>query len=193
MILVNLTCGRNPWKQASPEDSTFRAFLQDPTFLRSILPMSPELDCILRRVFESDPSKRISIHELRDLIATCPRFTTNSYNILPPSPVVQPLEYVDSYECANLALPPSPPMSPPPPGEFAARSPVWSLPEPASKQNSSSSSCGSDYQSEVRYPDEAHFSAPPFNFYGNVIPYSDVAEKSFHHQQPFMPTLLTVY
>jgi serine/threonine protein kinase len=194
VILVNLTCGRNPWKRASPEDSTFRAFLQDPQFLRSILPISAELDSILHRVFECDPSTRISIHELRDLIVACPRLTTSSYNTLPPSPAVQPYDPIDSYECANLALPPSPPMSPPPQQNSSPQPSSWSLPEPASKQSSlcSSSSSGSDYQTEAYHPDEVPFVAPPFNFYGNVITYSDVAEKSLYHQQ-FTPTLITAY
>ncbi|KAF2262781.1 kinase-like protein [Lojkania enalia] len=76
VILVNLTCGRNPWKRASFEDSTFRAYMKDPKFLRSILPISPELDSILKRVFEFNPAKRATIPELRDLILRCPRFTT---------------------------------------------------------------------------------------------------------------------
>lgn len=194
MILVNLTCGRNPWKRASPEDSTFRAFLQDPQFLRSILPLSAELDSILHRVFECDPSKRISIHELRDLIVACPRLTTSSYNTLPPSPVVQPYDRLDIYGCANLALPPSPPISPPP-QNCPAQSSVWSLRAPVSKHSSlcSSPSNGSDYQLEAHHPEEVPYVAPPLNFYGSVIPYSDVAEKSFYHQQSFTPTLITAY
>lgn len=75
VMLVNLTCGRNPWKRASVEDSTFRAYLKDPFFLKSILPLSTEMVCILSRVFERDPSKRITIPELRQLIVDCPRFT----------------------------------------------------------------------------------------------------------------------
>ncbi|KAH8695320.1 kinase-like domain-containing protein [Talaromyces proteolyticus] len=75
VILVNLTCGRNPWKRASTEDTTFRAYLKDPEFLRTILPVSPELNLILRRIFECDPMKRITIPELRQLILECPRFT----------------------------------------------------------------------------------------------------------------------
>lgn len=75
VILVNLTCGRNPWKRASHEDATFRAFLKDPEFLRTILPVSPELNAILQRVFECDPFKRITISELRQLVLECPRFT----------------------------------------------------------------------------------------------------------------------
>ncbi|KAL4873455.1 hypothetical protein BDV12DRAFT_160030 [Aspergillus spectabilis] len=77
VILVNLTCGRNPWKRASIEDSTFRAYLKDPFFLKSILPLSDELVCILSRIFETDPCKRITIPELRQIIMDCPRFTHN--------------------------------------------------------------------------------------------------------------------
>lgn len=78
VILVNLTCGRNPWKRASPTDSTFRAYLKNSRFLRTILPLSPELDSILRRIFEVDPMKRITIRELRQRIIACQRFTTSS-------------------------------------------------------------------------------------------------------------------
>ncbi|KAI9893418.1 MAG: hypothetical protein M1814_006715 [Vezdaea aestivalis] len=76
IILVNLTCGRNPWKRASLEDSTFKAFYQDSSFLKSILPLSDELDTVLRRIFEIDPCRRIRIPELRNLILNCSRFTT---------------------------------------------------------------------------------------------------------------------
>ncbi|KAE8146540.1 kinase-like domain-containing protein [Aspergillus avenaceus] len=75
VILVNLTCGRNPWKRASPEDSTFRAYLKDPYFLKSILPLTDEMICILSRIFECDPRKRITIPELRNMILECPQFT----------------------------------------------------------------------------------------------------------------------
>ncbi|KFY51087.1 hypothetical protein V496_08948 [Pseudogymnoascus sp. VKM F-4515 (FW-2607)] len=75
VILVNLTCGRNPWKSASAKDSTFRAYLADRQFLKSILPLSDELNEILNMVFEIDPSRRISLAELRHRIATCPAFT----------------------------------------------------------------------------------------------------------------------
>ncbi|KAJ5888080.1 hypothetical protein N7495_008121 [Penicillium taxi] len=85
VILVNLTCGRNPWKRASIEDSTFRAYLKDPYFLKSILPLSPEMVCILSRVFERDPSKRITIPELRHMIVECSRFTETPA----PAPWVQ--------------------------------------------------------------------------------------------------------
>ncbi|KAF2097541.1 kinase-like protein [Rhizodiscina lignyota] len=88
VILVNLTCGRNPWKRACFEDSTFRAYMRDRKFLKSILPLSTELNNILSRIFELDPAKRISIPELRDLINSCERFTTFP---APPMPVQQPI------------------------------------------------------------------------------------------------------
>ncbi|KAF7589474.1 hypothetical protein BBP40_004272 [Aspergillus hancockii] len=88
VILVNLTCGRNPWKRASTEDSTFRAYLKDPYFLKSILPLTDEMICILSRIFECDPRKRITIPELRNLILECPQFTIPPWgSISGPMPV----------------------------------------------------------------------------------------------------------
>lgn len=75
VILVNLTCGRNPWKQASVEDSTYRAFTRNPEFLKTILPVSDELNDILGRIFTRDPARRITMPELVEAIRTCPRFT----------------------------------------------------------------------------------------------------------------------
>ncbi|KAI9830397.1 MAG: hypothetical protein M1826_004820 [Phylliscum demangeonii] len=98
VVLVNLTCGRNPWKKASVEDSTFRAYLRDPCFLSSILPLSPELDAILRRIFECDPLRRVTIAELRELIVRCPRFTTRT-NALPSSPMDHAI--IDDYATAD--------------------------------------------------------------------------------------------
>jgi serine/threonine protein kinase len=62
VILVNLTCGRNPWKRASVEDSTYKAYRKDPNFLKTILPVTDECDAILRRIFDLNPSTRITLH-----------------------------------------------------------------------------------------------------------------------------------
>lgn len=86
MILVNLTCGRNPWKRAALEDSTFKAFAQDCNYLQTILPISGELNYILQRIFEIDPRRRISLAELRDLIVRASRLSES-----PPVPS-QPLK-----------------------------------------------------------------------------------------------------
>ncbi|CAK7563670.1 MAG: Serine/threonine protein kinase [Sporothrix epigloea] len=77
VILVNLTCGRNPWKQASVEDSTYRAYLRNPQFLKTILPLSDELDDILARIFVINPDQRITLPELKQRILACPRFTVS--------------------------------------------------------------------------------------------------------------------
>ncbi|KAK3679299.1 Serine/threonine protein kinase [Recurvomyces mirabilis] len=91
VILVNLTCGRNPWKRASPEDSTFKAFMRDRNFLQTILPVSDELNYILQRIFELDPRRRVTLAELRNLIMCCPRFTQSSpCSSLPASPPYSP-------------------------------------------------------------------------------------------------------
>jgi serine/threonine protein kinase len=75
VILVNLTCGRNPWKQASFEDSTYRTYVGSQGFLKTILPLSDELDDILGRIFAPDPNQRITVPELRARILACSKFT----------------------------------------------------------------------------------------------------------------------
>ena len=75
VILVNLTCGRNPWKQACPSDETFCAYLGNPDFLRSILPISDHTNRILKRIFALNPQARISLAELRREIMAVRKFT----------------------------------------------------------------------------------------------------------------------
>ncbi|KAK4241975.1 negative regulator of sexual conjugation and meiosis [Achaetomium macrosporum] len=96
VILVNLTCGRNPWKQASYEDSTYRAYTTSPDFLKTILPVSDELNDILGRIFTRNPDERIKLPELRARILACSRFTEQPavpLSKLPASPG-QPTDYV---------------------------------------------------------------------------------------------------
>lgn len=75
VILVNLTCGRNPWRQASPNDDTFRAFVKDCEFLPQILPVSYACNQILKRIFTINPQARISLPELRTAVRAVTRFT----------------------------------------------------------------------------------------------------------------------
>lgn len=97
---MNLTCGRNPWKQASFEDSTYRAYTRSQDFLRTILPLSDELNNILGRIFTRNPDHRITLPELRNSILTCSRFTISPAAAVPqalPTPPTSPgpIEYVD--------------------------------------------------------------------------------------------------
>lgn len=50
--------------------------MRDRNFLKSILPLTPELNAILNRVFEMDPSKRATVQELKEMILACDRLTT---------------------------------------------------------------------------------------------------------------------
>jgi serine/threonine protein kinase len=75
VILVNLTCGRNPWRQACPSDETFRAFVHDPDFLRTILPISSATNRILKGIFALEPSERMTLRELRRAIVCVETFT----------------------------------------------------------------------------------------------------------------------
>jgi len=102
--------------------------MRDRTFLKSILPLSTELNGILGRVFEPDPSKRITLPELRELILSCDKFTTfpqapsqpatppyspmdctaPAYEVYPPQhEIVSPI----SHHPAAFVLPPTPPAS----------------------------------------------------------------------------------
>lgn len=104
VILVNLTCGRNPWKQASMEDSTYQAFTRSPGFLKTILPISDELNDILARIFTRVPEQRITISELKARILACSRFTEQPCTVpqvLPTPPVSPEHHYVD-YEDATI-------------------------------------------------------------------------------------------
>ncbi|CDS09637.1 hypothetical protein LRAMOSA10997 [Lichtheimia ramosa] len=102
VILINLTTGRNPWRQASLTDETFCAYLSDPDFLLQILPISRELNQILKRIFCVDPLRRISLDELYERIKRCKHFTR--------TPHVERLEM--QQDLARDLLPPSPPATP---------------------------------------------------------------------------------
>lgn len=110
VILVNLTCGRNPWKRASRSDSTYRAYLQDRHFLRTILPVSHELNSILQRIFDPNPVTRITLPELRNRIKSCPRLT-NSPNPGMDSPPLSEVSDSSEYyvpESFTLSSPATP-------------------------------------------------------------------------------------
>lgn len=117
VILVNLTCGRNPWKQASLQDSTYRAYIRSPGFLKTILPLSDDLNDILGRIFHPNPEFRVGIAELRCRIMACTNFTMPAQAAIvtpPASPQHQILEFsceedaiVDDYDYDEALSPAS--------------------------------------------------------------------------------------
>jgi len=78
VILVNLTCGRIPWKRASMDDSTFKAFRKNPRFLQSILDITDDCNAILARTFDPNPETRITVQELILVMENQPRLTKHS-------------------------------------------------------------------------------------------------------------------
>jgi hypothetical protein len=71
------------------EDSTYRAFVNNPNFLRTILPLSEELNQILGMIFTRDPEKRITVSELKRRIQDCSSFSGPLVSHL-PSPISSP-------------------------------------------------------------------------------------------------------
>lgn len=194
IILVNLTCGRNPWKRASFEDSTFRAYNNNPNFLRSILPLSPELDSILRRIFEPDPRKRITTPELRTLILSCTRFTTCPATT-PTTPSTPPPEmqynqdasyesFIDSVNPFHqYPTVPYTPSSSPPILSVANHYPHLSTCSSGSSASeddsvysasSTSSSSSEGYRSEIIHGCTQGSQKAVDNFYGTFIPLDSV-------------------
>jgi len=193
IILVNLTCGRNPWKRASMDDSTFRAYRTNSKFLSSILPLSSELDAILARIFECDARKRIGIPELRSLILTCPRFTTRSTRTPPtlqceiqyaPEPLLNHVpNFLQSFDqCAGGPSVPVLPSSTYPVSPQSSISSTGSSGSDSGSTFSASSSCSSTSSSDgseqvPKVPDLMFTSQPPTqptrqlaHFFGNYIP-----------------------
>lgn len=170
VILVNLTCGRNPWKRASFEDSTFRAFMKDPKFLRSILPISLELDAILRRIFEFNPAKRATIPEIREMIHRCSGFsaTKSAVQTPLPSPPFSAVDYNGYYHVPSVA---------PLPGSAYAPSPF--------QQSNSSGSSNSD--SESVFSDcSSVSSASSTSSYQHVAPVPKFSSRVPHQQQSYV-------
>lgn len=110
VILINLTAGRNPWKQASVKDDTFNAYLQNPDFLLSILPITTELNEIIKRIFCINPDKRIRLHELRRQIASCRHFTRLSISHESSTAVPLPIPETAARACAKPRTPPQSPI-----------------------------------------------------------------------------------
>lgn len=77
IILINLTCTRNPWMKACEIDNTYKAYLKNKKILKEILPISDELYEILCLCLEKDPFKRITLFQLRELVIQCQSFTSS--------------------------------------------------------------------------------------------------------------------
>jgi serine/threonine protein kinase len=65
MILINMTTGCSPWRSAIRSDGCFLSYLRDPSFLRTMLPLSKSAVILLRRILVLNPLERITISQIR--------------------------------------------------------------------------------------------------------------------------------
>ncbi|KAG0142998.1 hypothetical protein CROQUDRAFT_49432 [Cronartium quercuum f. sp. fusiforme G11] len=163
VILVNLTCGRNPWKQACPTDETFRAYLANPDFLRSILPVSEPCNKILKRIFALNPLARISLAELKTEIAKVETFNMTPHELSQSTKATR-----EAARAWRQDVPPSPKLPPP------SSSSLWksTLGKKTKKHNRHQSGAeaqrkplpaeGNVWDQPVRYEESSSSSSPTF-------------------------------
>jgi serine/threonine protein kinase len=88
IILVNMICGRNPWKLAVSTDDCFSAFLYDPHWIPRVLPISKAAHILLKRILVINPLDRVTLSELRREVLLIDNFfqTEAEKRSLPPPP-----------------------------------------------------------------------------------------------------------
>ncbi|KZT68956.1 kinase-like protein [Daedalea quercina L-15889] len=81
IILTGMITGHNPWHQASHSDICYRAYVEEPMFLRNTLPISDEAYDVLQRIFRPSPN-RVTLEFLRLYVLQMDKF----YDPAPPAP-----------------------------------------------------------------------------------------------------------
>ncbi|KAG8950329.1 hypothetical protein FRC04_007771 [Tulasnella sp. 424] len=89
VVLINLSCGRNPWLRAHPEEPTYASFCKDDDYLSYILPITSDLNDLLKRVFRINPSQRIALDEFIDEVRRMDRFTLNYEELMESSDAIK--------------------------------------------------------------------------------------------------------
>ncbi|PWN87980.1 kinase-like protein [Acaromyces ingoldii] len=74
VLLINLICRRNPWKQATMSDTTFREYVRRPDVLLDILPLSQQMYEVLIRVLTVHEDERCSLDELASMVDSLESF-----------------------------------------------------------------------------------------------------------------------
>ena len=81
IVIINLSCERNPWQYAVPtNDEAFASYLLRPeTFLKDILPdITDDCHALLRGILRINPEERMSLAEIRDAVAEIEAFTVTA-------------------------------------------------------------------------------------------------------------------
>jgi serine/threonine protein kinase len=137
--------------------------MKDSKFLRTILPISLELDAILQRIFEFNPAKRATIPELREMILRCSAFTASKSAVATPlpSPPFSPVDFArDAAYNACYQVPAIPSLVPLP-------EPTYS---PAPFQHSTSSGSSNSDNDSVFSSCSSTSSTSSTSSYHNVSP-----------------------
>lgn len=76
IILINLTCIRNPWLKAhQKDDNTFHHFANNNHVLKKILPISDDLFTVLAKILQLNPYTRIDMKTLMSEVSSLTSFT----------------------------------------------------------------------------------------------------------------------
>lgn len=76
IILINLTCIRNPWLKADKaEDNTYYYFTKDPNILKQILPLSDDFYSLVSKILQVNPTNRMSLQEVMKEVSSITSFT----------------------------------------------------------------------------------------------------------------------
>ncbi|CCD25138.1 putative serine/threonine protein kinase SKS1 NDAI_0E03210 [Naumovozyma dairenensis CBS 421] len=99
IILINLTCIRNPWLKAHQlEDNTYHHFAKDNTILQKILPISNEFFQLLSNILKINPFERLTINSLIQNVENLASFTVDG----PLSSVPQLIPIYDNNNYYNI-------------------------------------------------------------------------------------------
>ncbi|KAK0206451.1 serine/threonine protein kinase, negative regulator of sexual conjugation and meiosis [Desarmillaria ectypa] len=89
ILMINILCARSPWERAASSHKHFNIFLQDPNYLRTVLPISYEVQSVLNSILTIDPMSRISLPELRGRVSAIDTWYMSDEDLVHASPSVQ--------------------------------------------------------------------------------------------------------
>lgn len=90
VLMINITCARNPWPNASivaNDNDVFQSYISDDTsILKRILPISNEFNQLLNQVFKLNPIERIDLSQLYNQVLAVDFFNDRLLLTPPESP-----------------------------------------------------------------------------------------------------------
>ncbi|KAL1749138.1 kinase-like domain-containing protein [Schizophyllum fasciatum] len=81
VILIAMCSGRLPWLRAELADANFEAYITNPFYFVEVLPITPAVNTLLRRVFRTRPEKRIPIAQLREAVLNLDTFYVEGHEV----------------------------------------------------------------------------------------------------------------